>query len=315
MLEILLVADLAGTLFAFLIGISLLLFLRIKTKKYAKGAKAVGFWVRAFCLSLDLVIIRLVSLLFAYHGSVQASGYITAVIAFSYFFFFWLFSSATFAQKIVGTQIVSTNKKALKTWQVSAKVVSGFLLLIGWISILFDKKEKKSLHDILSKTKVIYGMDKKNKRKKNPDDKLKWLLLSLTGLLLISLIFSSFGENINKFQEGKTIHFYDMYGDGAAEALTIDLDSDGITDVYKYDLDNDNLIDFTSYDTDKNGIAESIDVNNDGRVDGFDLDNDSIIDMRLNSGQFWIWLDKIWFGAILLGLLAALMMILKRERN
>ncbi|MDO8657384.1 MAG: hypothetical protein Q7K55_01490, partial [Candidatus Levybacteria bacterium] len=100
-----------------------------------------------------------------------------------------------------------------------------------------------------------------------------------------------------------------------ADGLTMDVDKDGKVDVYKYDLNNDRIVDFTTLDADKDDVAESIDMNNDGRIDGFDFDKDNVLDMPFRDGQIFIWLWKILFGMWTAGFAVLLIYVILKENK
>lgn len=314
MFEFLVISQFVSALFTLAIGVGLIYFIRKKTDQLVKENRPAGFWVRAICLGTDVAIIDILVSILAYRGSLVASGHITILLTLSYFFFFWLFFSGTPAMMFARIRIVSKDEKSLKFWQVSSRLAVFVFLFIGWIAMLFDKKEKKTLHDIVSKTRVVYKEGEKTK-----DDvsvkRIKFGLLGLAAVLLIGFMVNGLGEKLNDISENDQISFFDLNGDDVPEGLTIDVDKDGTAETYKYDFNNDHVVDFTTFDTDKDGVAESIDVNNDGRVDGFDFDNDNIIDIEVAGGQFFIRLWRVLFGTWVVSFSAILVLATAKEKR
>ncbi len=308
LLAFLLFAKFTGSLLTLIVGITLLVLIRKKTTPTAN--RPAGFWIRALCLGTDLALIDLFSLSIAYRGSLSAAGYITALITFSYFFFFWLFFSATPAQVLARIKIVSHDNQSLKIWQILARLGMFIFLFIGWITTFFNK-DKRALHDLVARTQVVYLPEKIKHSLTLP----KFILLGLIVILIISLIVFGRGEKIATYSESDSVKFFDLNKDGINDGLTIDSDADGKVDTIKYDLDNDRVVDFTTLDADGDNVAESIDLNNDGRIDGYDFDNDNELDIKVTSGQLFLWLPKILlalWAAAFIGLLARTI-ILKKE--
>ncbi len=316
MIEFFIITRFIGSVTTLIVG--LLLIWRLRKKNESKIGEDVpaGFWTRAVCFGTDLAIIEILNLFLAFHGSLRAAGYITFLVAFSYFFFFWLFFSATPVQMFARIKIVSQDGGPLKIWQVLARLGMFLFLFIGWIAVLFDKKEKRALHDMTARTKVIYTAEKINiQLKEGLVKKIQFALLGTAAILLVSISAFGSGEKMRQYSENSQIRSFDLNNDGAPEGLTMDLDQDNNIDVFKYDLNNDSVIDFTSFDTDSDGIAESIDVNNDGRIDGYDFDNDNKLDIKVFGGQFFIWMWRIWFGILAAGFSGLLVLIIFKEKN
>ena len=260
-------------------------------------------------------MVEIISLVLAFHGSFRVSGYATTVITIAYFLFFWLFFSATPAAMLARIKFISETGRSAKVWQVLARLGMCLFLFVGWIPMLSKKNEKKALHDIVAKTKVVYTMDA-GIAKEASIKKLQFAALGLVAILFISLVAFGTGEDIRKYAESDHIQFFDLDHDDVPDGLTIDLDKNGTIDIFKYDLDNDRLIEVTTFDADQDGVAESLDVNNDGRIDGFDFDNDNIFDIKVFGGQLFIWLWRAWFGLIslaLAGLLAYAVIVEKKD--
>lgn len=314
MLESFILSQFISALLTTLIGIGLLFVIRKRTQKNIKENRPAGLWVRAICFGTDLAIIDIVSAFLAFRGSLEASGYITITITLSYFFFFWLFFAATPAMMLARIRILSKEGNTLKIWQVLTRLGMLVFLIVGWIPMLFDKKEKRALQDIVAKTRVAYS-DMEVKMEKGLIEKLKFVMVGMVVVLLIGLIVHGFGEKITKYTQNSQMTFFDLNKDGIPEGLTMDTDADGKVETFKYDLDNDHVVDFTTFDADKDGIAESIDINNDGRIDGFDFDNDNILDIQVSQGQFFIWLWRILLGVWIAGFASLLIFGILKERR
>src|SRR3989344_2139323 len=296
------------------VGVGLLIFIRKKTQGSLKENRPVGFWVRAIGLGTDLAIIDMLVSFLAYRGSFVARGHIILLLTVSYFFFFWLFFAATPAMMIARIKIFSKDGSSLKIWQALVRLGMYLFLIVGWITILFDKKQKRALHDIVAQTQVMYT-EKEVKVASGSLKRVKFILLGLSAVLLVSLIVYGLGEKLTKYSENSQITFFDFNKDGLTDALTMDVDKDGNSDVFKYDLDNDRVVDFTTFDTDKDGVAESIDTNNDGRIDGFDFDSDNAIDIPVTKGQFFIWLWRVLFGIWVVGFASMLVLAIIKENK
>lgn len=314
MLEFFILSKFISALLTLLVGVGLLLYIRKKTKQNAKENRPAGLWLRAICFGTDLAIIDLLNSFLAFHGSLQVTGYITALVALSYLFFFWIFFAATPGMMLVRIKILSKNNEPLKIWQALVRLGMFIFLFIGWITMLFDKKEKKALHDIVSQTRVAYT-EKEIKPEKNSIKNMRFIILGMAVILLIGLIVYGKGEKMANYTRNDQVKFFDLNKDKINDGLTMDLDKDGKADVFKYDLNNDHVVDFTTLDADKDGVAESIDINNDGRIDGYDFDNDNIIDIPVWSGQFFIWFWKVLFGLWGLGFAAFIVFVILKENN
>lgn len=310
--QFILISQFVGALLTLLVGIILLVFIRLKTDKQVKENKPAGFWLRAICLGTDLAIIDILKSFIAYHGTLQAAGYITILLTLTYFFFSWLFFGATPAMSLARIKIYSQDGKPLKTWQIFVRLGMYAFLAIGWLTMLFDKKERKALHDIVSRTRVVYSQSENNWQTHSLN-RAKFFLLGITGVLLVSLGIYGSGEKLTRYAENDQLSFFDFNQDTLSDGLTIDADADGKAEIFKYDLDNDRVIDFTTMDTDNDGTAEAIDINNDGRIDGFDFDKDNRIDIPASKGQAVIWIWRAWFGLLLVGLAILLLYTIFHE--
>ena len=145
----------AGSLATLLVGLAILAVVRRMGKKGIKGDKPAGFWIRATCLGTDFAIIDILSAVLAYHSSLRSAGYISLGILVVYFLFFWRRFAATPAMLLAQIKIVGAGQAKIAGWQLIVRFLMCFFLAVGWVTILFDKKEKKALHDIASRTRVV----------------------------------------------------------------------------------------------------------------------------------------------------------------
>ena len=298
----------------FLVGISLLMILRRKNRDKIKTNQPAGFWIRATCLGTDIAVIEVVTSLLAYHGNLFVAGQITLLITFAYFFFFWFFFSATPMQMLTGIKILSQDGKSPKIWQLLVRLGMLVFLVVGWITIFIDRKEKRMLHDLVTRTHVVYGKNEFS-AVDHREKKGSVILLGLVVIILLGLIVSGLGEKLSRYSENNQITFFDFNKDGLTDALSIDVDEDGKSDVFKYDLNNDEVIEFTTFDADKDGVAESIDLNNDSRIDGYDFDKDNRVEIPVVHGQFFIWLWRVLFGTWIAGFTILLVFTMMKENN
>lgn len=164
MIKYFVISQFIGSIATFIVGMVLLFVIQKKTVQKVEKNESVGFWVRAICFGTDLAIIDIITAIFVYHSNLQIAGYLTIVIITAYFLFFWLVFSATPSQMFAHIRIVARKGGNVKVWQYVVRLLMFFFLVIGWITILFDKKRKRALHDFVSDTYVIYSNEyRKNK--------------------------------------------------------------------------------------------------------------------------------------------------------
>jgi len=293
------------------------LFFRWKTKEKALEKKPVGLWARFVCLGVDFALIDILYVLFAYHGKAQIAGYLTALIGFFYFFFFWLFFSATPGKMIAGIKILPKEKdQPLKIISALLRFLGYAFLFVGWIPLLFDKEKKRVLHDFMAGTRVVYSREKIQPREKEIK-RFLLILLIIAAVFAFSLIIYGRGEKITNYSDTEYIKVFDVNHDGIFDGVLIDADENGAFEITKYDLDNDRIIDVAFYDLDEDNISDALDINNDGRIDGYDFNGDLEIDKKVSSGYFLIWFWRIWFwflGLVFLVLVVFIVLLEKKER-
>ncbi len=184
MFEYILFLNFMSNLLTLLVGVGLLWYIRRRTTQHASEHRPAGFWVRAICLGTDLAIIEIIALFLAYHGSLVMSGYITFIITLSYFFFFWLFFSATPAGMIARLRIAKDDGSNITPGQMFVRLGLCLFLFFGWVTMLFDVK-KRTLHDIAARTKVVYAAEA---HKPKAASRWDYVLLGIAAVLLVSLI-------------------------------------------------------------------------------------------------------------------------------
>lgn len=120
-----------------------------------------GFWVRFIAYFLDgLILIIPVVLCFAIAGSNELLGYLLSwIVGFAYFAYLessW--RKATFGKQAMGLIVINMDGSQLSFQQASiryiAKIISAFILYIGFIMIGFTEK-KQGLHDMIANTLVV----------------------------------------------------------------------------------------------------------------------------------------------------------------
>jgi uncharacterized RDD family membrane protein YckC len=138
-----------------------------------------GFWIRFLAYLLDSVIISLVMaviwaptifITFRAATSGEAPGALAAILPFlsfllgtaaglGYVLWFWATRGATPGKKMLGLRIVREDGEDPIGWgtafmRLVGYMVSGFILYIGFLMIAFNP-EKKGLHDMIAKTRVL----------------------------------------------------------------------------------------------------------------------------------------------------------------
>jgi len=285
------------------------LFFRWKTKEKAQEKKPAGLWSRFVCLGVDFALIDILCVIFAYHGKARIAGYLTALIGFLYFFFFWLFFSATPGKMIAGIKILPKEKdRPLKVISVLLRFLGYAFLFVGWIPLLFDKEKKRALHDFMASTRVVYSNEKIQPREKKIK-RFLLILLIIAAVFAFSLIIYGRGEKITNYSDTEYVKVFDVNHDGISDGVLIDADENGAFEIIKYDLDNDRIIDVAFYDLDEDNISDALDINNDGRIDGYDFNGDLEIDKKVSSGYFHIWFWRIWFWFLGLAFLVLVVFI------
>ncbi|MBI1908225.1 hypothetical protein HYS28_02305 [Candidatus Uhrbacteria bacterium] len=309
MLALALTITFLSSLAAVAIGVGVLLFVRRRTEAQARARRPAGFWVRAAVLGVDVTIVQLVTLFFAFRGHADMSSAIVFVATAAYFFFSWFFFATTPAGAVARLRIQS-DAKARPLQQVVVRLLVSAAAFVGWLPMLWDR-EKRALHDIAARTKVVYSADVPTARAARPEH---WALAGIAFAALCSLVGFADGTPLASIAADPAAAVYDLDADGLDDVVVLDAADDGRLDALFYDVDNDGVIDVAMYDVDGDGQAESVDREHDGRVDGFDFDNDNVLDVTLRGGNprtAWY----AWFVVLALGGIGTLVFGLSRERR
>lgn len=138
-----------------------------------------GFWIRFLAYLIDSVIISLLmvviwapSIFVTIRAATSAEGpgplaailpflsfLIGTAAALGYILWFWANRGATPGKKMLGLKIVREDGEEPIGWgtafmRLVGYMVSGFILYIGFLMIAFNA-EKKGLHDMIAKTRVL----------------------------------------------------------------------------------------------------------------------------------------------------------------
>jgi uncharacterized RDD family membrane protein YckC len=122
-----------------------------------KKMQYVGFLERLVAILIDTSILVAIELFIPkYHSSLETFLY--GLLGFAYFVFMHAQYGATVGKMIMKIKVVTEKggKIDLATSFVReiASYLSGFVLLLGYISVIWDKK-KQGWHDKIAKTVVI----------------------------------------------------------------------------------------------------------------------------------------------------------------
>jgi uncharacterized RDD family membrane protein YckC len=148
-------------------------------QKIREGSTAIsgrvygGFWIRFAAVIIDAILLGVVNtvITFMLIGGVMVSGDPTAAIgglvlsyainlgiAVAYEGWFLVNKGATIGKMALGLRVIRASGARI-TWGLAigryfAKIVSGMILLIGYLMAAWDE-EKRSLHDRICDTRVI----------------------------------------------------------------------------------------------------------------------------------------------------------------
>ena len=137
--------------------------------------RAAGFVTRLVAISIDLILMVLVSAFIIWFGGLLDSVAdaigdnpinLAALAALSvpfvtggYFVFLWWISGATLGNWIMGIRVVSTSGGSLTLWQALKRlfgyIVSTLALWIGFLWVLIDR-DRRGWHDYIASTWVVY---------------------------------------------------------------------------------------------------------------------------------------------------------------
>lgn len=128
--------------------------------------RVAGFWVRTGAFIIDSILVGLVQIslefLISYlvNGRLEMSDSNNYTLAFVYYVFLTKLYGQTFGKKWLGIQVVRVDGKPLTYWgviyrEIIMKFIGAIILLMGYIMAAF-RRDKRALHDLAAKTKVIY---------------------------------------------------------------------------------------------------------------------------------------------------------------
>lgn len=134
------------------------------------GGEFAGFWIRVGAILIDSVVLSIVSFVIKLiaglaigGGEIAESigGLIGFVIGIAYFTLFtaseW---QATPGKRLLGIRVIKDDGgpiTALRAFgRYWAYLISTIVLLIGYIMVAFTE-EKTALHDLICRTRVVYG--------------------------------------------------------------------------------------------------------------------------------------------------------------
>ncbi|MEE4316396.1 MAG: RDD family protein [Erythrobacter sp.] len=131
-----------------------------------------GFWIRVVAYIIDLVPLVLIGVVLALafgdplvetsaEPSVGASDLIGLVLGIAYFVGFESSSwQATPGKRVLGLIVTDTEGRRISaaraTGRYFGKILSGLILMIGYIMIAFTDR-KQGLHDLMAGTLVVKG--------------------------------------------------------------------------------------------------------------------------------------------------------------
>ena len=146
----------------------------IMQNSYDNQVVYAGFFARMTAYILDMIIVGAVHL-FVRAPLMGISSYLDFNILFSYtildiilyavsilyFVFFTYTEGSTPGKKVMNLKVVNADGGKLTLFQVLyretiGRFLSGAILGLGYLMIVFDKR-KRSIHDMLSDTRVIYS--------------------------------------------------------------------------------------------------------------------------------------------------------------
>lgn len=124
-----------------------------------------GFWIRFAAWIIDAIIVGLVNgfanfILRTFLGFYPLETYgLSLLIAIGYWVFYQSWAGQTLGKKALGLKVVDQNGKTPTQTtffirEIVGKFVSGIILGIGYLMIIWDSK-KQALHDKIASTFVI----------------------------------------------------------------------------------------------------------------------------------------------------------------
>lgn len=207
--------------------------------------KYAPFWRRALAALIDGFILLTINLsIFASLGNMGKSmGSFCLFISINYAYeilLIFLNNGMTVGKKFLEIRVISTRKGNITLYQsflrAFSKILSRVILFIGYIWIIFNKKNQ-TWHDMISETIVIYKGDeeeiKENINRNSWKGLNKYIKFGAIGLTVIISIFLFLNQAINetkmfgmkkidtKHVDGiiKDVEFFDIDKDGVKELI------------------------------------------------------------------------------------------------
>jgi uncharacterized RDD family membrane protein YckC len=120
-----------------------------------------GFWQRVGAAVLDAIILSVLNALLTFVSSSPLASVLSLVFGWLYYALQESGSSqATIGKKALGIKVTRLDGGQISFGQATGryfgKILSGIILLIGYLMMLWDDK-KQTLHDKLASTLVVKG--------------------------------------------------------------------------------------------------------------------------------------------------------------
>ena len=125
----------------------------------AERVEYAGFWIRFLAIIIDGVILGIVGGILSRLMTTTAYTAISWLVGAAYYVIFWVYwQGQTPGKRILNLRVVRADGAPVD-WATAiiryiGYIVSGFILLIGFIMAAFDD-EKRALHDRLANTRVV----------------------------------------------------------------------------------------------------------------------------------------------------------------
>jgi len=142
-----------------------------------KKMEPAGFWIRFVAVVIDGIIVSIlcipINMFFPFPSHYQTNLYdsttymnmglnyvLSLVLVFIWYGWFYKNKGGAPGKLAMGLQVINTkNNQNCNYWQAFfretvGKIVSGVILFIGFIMVVF-RKDKKALHDLLFNTQVL----------------------------------------------------------------------------------------------------------------------------------------------------------------
>lgn len=120
-----------------------------------------GFWIRVVAAIIDGILVGIVGGILRAALDDNLAGLINVIVGLAYYA--GMESSArqaTFGKSLLGMKVTDLDGNRISflraTGRYFAKIISAFILLIGFIMVAFTEK-KQGLHDMIASTLVVKG--------------------------------------------------------------------------------------------------------------------------------------------------------------